>query len=503
MERGGPSEEQRRDAAERDGEKDHARIEIEVGPLRNLIAGAGQQQAERPSPERQAREAAERRQDEVLDEQLPRQPEAARADRQADAHLPATCERPREHHAGDVRARDEQEQPHRHQQRRRRGAVIAHELLVQRLRVRRDDVLFVARVPDRLLRAQEILLGVGNRDAWLQPAHGVEAVALPRLIGIAGEWHPQTHAAGELRLTRHHADDGADHAVQFERAPEHIGASAESLTPERVADDDDRRPLRAILVRREHPAEDGLDPEHRRKVVRHRRALDPVGAPLVGHVEAERVVQRQALERVRGLAPLMEVGVVDPDDVEVPARGGFVDVNQAVRLRERKRPQEQRAHQAEHDDVGRHADREHGDDERGGQLLPGEPSKGVLEIGAEHDALPFDWKGGDRAAAAEHRADAGADDVPRGREPRAGGSAANRFRVGEGFEKQRFHLVAVALPQTRRREQEQKPIQTLGARRGHSVSPWRGLTRDRAMRTSPASRCVSADTTARPARVIR
>ena len=49
--------------------------------------------------------------------------------------------------------------------------------------------------------------------------------------------------------------------------------------------------------------------------------------------------------------------------------------------------------QAEHDDVGGDAERQHADDERGRHLLPREPPQRVPEIGAEHDAVAFRLEG--------------------------------------------------------------------------------------------------------------
>ena len=95
------------------------------------------------------------------------------------------------------------------------------------------------------------------------------------------------------------------------------------------------------------------------------------------------------LEQFRALAPLHEVGKVDADDVEVPSRRGLVDVDQAVRLGERERTQEQAVDEAKDDDVGGDPERQHDDDERGRELLARERSQRVLEIGAEHEQTPF------------------------------------------------------------------------------------------------------------------
>ena len=95
---------------------------------------------------------------------------SAGADREPDAHLPPPRERPREHDAGDVGAGDDEEDGDGAEERPRLRAKVANEILAQRSRERRDGVILVARVPDRLVRAQEILLAVLDLDARLQPA---------------------------------------------------------------------------------------------------------------------------------------------------------------------------------------------------------------------------------------------------------------------------------------------------------------------------------------------
>ena len=85
----------------------------------------------------------------------------------------------------------------------------------------------------------------------------------------------------------------------------------------------------------------------------------------------------------------MKVRIVDADDVEVPFRRGLVDVDEPIRPRERKRPQEERVDEAEHHDVGADAERQHGRDQRRRGLLPGQPPERVTEVGAEHGRPPF------------------------------------------------------------------------------------------------------------------
>ena len=91
------------------GESEDARVQIEAGPRRHLVAGSGEQETKRPASGDQPDRAADGGEREILHEQLPRQPRAAGADGEADAHLTASREGPREHHAGDVGAGDDEQ----------------------------------------------------------------------------------------------------------------------------------------------------------------------------------------------------------------------------------------------------------------------------------------------------------------------------------------------------------------------------------------------------------
>ena len=72
--------------------------------------------------QREARGAADEKQQRRLDEHLANQPAAAGADRQAHRDLPPPCRRARQQHAGDVGARDRQHQrDDAHQHRHERG----------------------------------------------------------------------------------------------------------------------------------------------------------------------------------------------------------------------------------------------------------------------------------------------------------------------------------------------------------------------------------------------
>ncbi len=142
--------------------------------------------------ERQAGRATERGEGDVFDEQLAGQAGSAGADREPDAHLPAPRKGPREHDARDVGAGDDEEDGDGAEERPRLRAKVAGEILAQRAGVWGHRVILVARIPNGLVRAQEVLLAVLHLDAGLQPADRVCEVALILLGRIPGHMAPIT-----------------------------------------------------------------------------------------------------------------------------------------------------------------------------------------------------------------------------------------------------------------------------------------------------------------------
>src|SRR5207237_9351681 len=101
----------------------------------------------------------------------------------------------------------------------------------------------------------------------------------------------------------------------------------------------------------EAAAQDRLHAEHAWELPRHLCAADPLRTVRIREVEAVGRVERDRLEQLLLLAPANEVRIVDPDDLEVPLRAGSVDVDEAIRMRKRKRTKEQPVDEAEHRDV--------------------------------------------------------------------------------------------------------------------------------------------------------
>ncbi len=494
-----PAEEHERESRGGEGEAHDAGVEPEDGPARDLLRERPHQRAQSRVAECQTERAAGEREEQVLHQQLDQQPPAARADGDPDRDLAAPGERTRQHQARDVGAGDNQQQPDGPGERPGARAEVAHQLLAQRDRVGRDDLLLVARVPDRLLRAQQVGLALCGRHAGLEPADPVAGVALAVVPELGRERHVAAHAAREVDAARHHADHGARDAVEPQRLAEHVALPAEAVLPEPVADDDDLRAFRTILLRREEAAEDRLHAEHGREVVGDLRALQPERVRAVRGVEAGALVVGDRLELALLTAPLVEVGVVDSHHVEVPARRTLVDVDEPLGLGERQRPQEEAVDQAEDGDVRRESEGEHRHHQRAGEPLAQQRAKRVTQVVSDHVRPPSLGSGFPRTTTRMPPiAQPGAREIEDGARPDGRREAT---ALGPALEEQSLHLVGVRLAQLPRSEAQQRPVDAGRLVRAHAVSP-RGRTRERAIFTSSASRRVSPRATACPARVM-
>lgn len=387
----------------------------------------------------------------------------ARAQRQADAHFAPAAEGAREHDAGDVGTGHEQQEAHGGSQHLGRGREVADEVFVQRPYERRHDPFLVLRLPDWRVGAVQIGLGLPGGDAGLQAAYRRSAVALVRLVRIAALRHPEPAAVRELRLHRQHADNRVDHLVEMDRLADDLHVAAEALAPQVVAEQDDGCALRRVVVGGEQASEHRLDTQHGRVFVGHFRALDALGAPVVGHVERGALVRRDPVEQPRVGAPAVKVGIGDARLVEVPARGGLVDVDELMRVVDLQRPEEEPVDQAEDRHVGGHAEREHRQGEAGAQLLARERADGGDEVDPGHEGLPAGEDGAGGSAAPREVGEPGGDYVGgRGEPGHECGEPPTAPRFVETLDEQPLHLGAMPEGQRWWRQAKETAIERRG-----------------------------------------
>ncbi len=154
MQRGRPPEEDRGQHGDGEREDYHPRIERERRPARRLIGQRCDQHLDRPVTDHQSERAAGDREQDVFDQQLPKQARPAGAHREANADLAPAGERAREHQRCHVGAGHGEQQCHCGAKRGCNRAELARELRAQLACEWRDDTFLVVLVEYLLLHAQ-------------------------------------------------------------------------------------------------------------------------------------------------------------------------------------------------------------------------------------------------------------------------------------------------------------------------------------------------------------
>src|SRR5215470_18294050 len=203
-----------------------------------------------------ANDAAGQSQYRALGQALPDHPCAAGAERDARRELAVTRDRPGQHQARDVHAGDEQHQRHGAQQQPERRAHVADDLALQRPRhhaaagIRRRELLGQ---PAR--DESQLALDLAERDSRREPRRDAEeaseAIPHPRFGGLA-ERRDDVGVAVEAESCRRDANDPVRYPIEREPLTGDR-ASAETLLPQAVADDRNRRGTWPILFRAEDP----------------------------------------------------------------------------------------------------------------------------------------------------------------------------------------------------------------------------------------------------------
>src|SRR5207253_542208 len=100
----------------------------------------------------------------------------------------------------------------------------------------------------------------------------------------------------------------------------------------------------------------------------------------VSEVDAPGAVQGDRIEGARTRSPRMEIGIIDPRELEIPPRRLLVDVNEPVGVREWKRSEEEPVEQRENRSVRRDRECQRKEQERRRAFLPGERADGEAQI---------------------------------------------------------------------------------------------------------------------------
>ena len=228
-------------------------------------------------------------------------------------------------------------------------------------------------------------LRLGQRHAGFEATHDPERMIVPLREQLRRERGRQVDFGFLARVVEggwHDADHGALDAVENDVAPDDVGIGAEASHPESAAQDDDRRGARAFVVRGERAAENRRQPEDGEQIRRRADRADVLGLSAAREVVfLQAVVERHVLERAAALFPV-DVGGRRDRAVTVEADRGrlFPEKHEPIGFRERQRPQQHGAHDAEDRGVRADAEREdqHGDDGEAGRAR--EHADGVANV---------------------------------------------------------------------------------------------------------------------------
>ncbi len=361
---GRASEEDARERAGREREREHRQVEPHVGLGRQRAVRHQEQDAFQDGRrERDAERPSDRRQHEALDEQLPHDLPARRAERRAQRELALTGGAARQQQVRDVGAGDEQhESDGAEQQPQRRLRRVAEEVVLERLDAGAPArVGFRKRLREVGRDGQHVRVGLLKSDAGLQPAHDEQPVkVVVHLLGLERQRQIQLALVLVGRPGRQDADDRVRLAVDANLAPDHVGIAAEALVPEAVGqhrhvvatDDAFFGPEvttggQPVADHREEPRGHGAR-LHLLRMIRGREVRGPA---------AERV---QVLKYGRLPLPLEERARGADVPVVLDARP---DHDELIRLGIRQRREQRRVDHAEDGGVGGDAQREgqHGD----------------------------------------------------------------------------------------------------------------------------------------------
>jgi hypothetical protein len=335
----------------------HGRVDRHVGNRQQVRRQRAIDHADGPDRARDARGAANRRQHDALDEELPQQPAAARADRRSDGDLLLPCCRAREQQIGDVRASDQQHESDRAEQDEQRGLELRrHECLAERDQPRAPFPYFRELAAQARRDRRHLRLRLRQRHTVAQSADDGDHVVQPDLLlRIDHERCPDV-AAGEHGERRgRDADDRVVNPVQRQRSADEPGIAAEPPTPDSFSDHHDVRRTGTVVALGECATGDWDQAEHRHQRRRDRPSGELLRIADTAHREGPEADGGEP-KRPGLLLPrqIIESGGGEARDVQ---RVVFLrHLHQPVRLLEWQRPQQDRVDDGE--DGGVRADRE-------------------------------------------------------------------------------------------------------------------------------------------------
>ena len=387
MEHWREAEEQAGDDGDRQREREHERIDDDVGGTRDAVRVRREQSAQTGTGEERADRCADDREHDAFGEKLLHHAAPARAERRPDGELLLARVGSREQEIGEVRARNDQHESDDALQNPDRRLHAADDVVLQRIdpkpmpgRVRhvgiRRDVLPVHELHLEVRPRQR------ERHARLEATDQIEkvAAAVSRIDGIQRERQPQLDLLiVHVVAARHDADDARLHAVDVEDRAERVLVRAERPLPQLVRENRDVFGVRQRVFAGEHPSADRLNAERRHQLVRDERG-DGTARHVGAEIRCPNRVGADRVERPVALAELQEFWRGHPELIEPEPWKLAGDEHQTLRLRVPERPEHHAVDDAENRGVGADAERQrqYGEQRKAGILA--EAAQRVAEV---------------------------------------------------------------------------------------------------------------------------
>jgi len=385
------AEQQSRKHRHRAGESEHRQIDHDLVQPRQIRRCQSHEDLQAAVGERHAGQPADQAQRQAFDHEPTCQSSRAGAERRADRELRSACFRPDEQQIRDVRTRDQQQDADAPEQHPQELAHVTDDVFLDGAHGRpelegvrlspagRTHVSF--KVDGQ--HAVDIGVGVGHRDARLQPRQSTAAEVRGRLGQIEAHGQNQIHGNLAQREARgHHADHFAGPPVDRDRGPNHTRITAEAALPVAVAQHRGLRRAGLIVVARKRSAQRGWNVQCPQGTCRHQQRSGLLGIPPPGDCSLAGPIHSQFLEglAVRGVYLQHLRREREAVAAHVAEHGRVRHRHDVVRIRIRKRFDHDAVDHAENGRGRANAERERQDDRDAEGRMRAQHSDGVTEL---------------------------------------------------------------------------------------------------------------------------
>ena len=418
------AEENARRDREHDGEEQDARIDGDRAQARHVFRLQRLNPAHAGGRHHDAEQAADRREEDALGQELLQQPAAARAQRRADRELFLTSEGAREQQVGDVGAGDQQDEADGAEQHQQRTADVADDLLVQRHDAERQAA--IGRIDVRKVAPQPggdgVHLGLrgGGAGAGLELGENVVVLAgadggsvrrerqRQEDLAVLGDPKRRHHLARQRESFGQHADDLERLSVERHRPSDDRWILPITPRPGAVVEDRRSRPARCVVSGFEEPAVQRPRAEHRQQVRGHADRPDAFRFAVASQVEVRAKRDRDVLESRMTRLDVEVLGRREPVFRDVESRRSVPEDREPVGILIGQRSEQQRTGDAEDRAVGADADRDRQDRDSSQPRGPQKRANGIAEVLEQrrHAGILAARKGGRSAAWVVGRGDA-------------------------------------------------------------------------------------------------